>query len=174
MLALSFCRWMGCALGFAAALTCEAQADQMRISNLSTLTMPMWIIGDPDVVLDELVCIYRENTSGTDRSYAITAIGDGPGFALTNPPYSLIYNVTWNDGGAGNPTGGSTSTLVNNIALSGLTNARIKEDVPTNSDDCNGGASPTAQLRITVTNAHLQAAPAGTYSGTLTLVLAPN
>jgi hypothetical protein len=148
-----------------------ANADQVQISNLSDVTIPLWVTGDPDIIQDVFVCVYRENNSGTSRSYSIQATGDGPGFALKDGTQTLPYSITWNDGGESNPGGGTTATMVNNVALSNRSNARIDQDLPANSADCNGGSSPTARLRFTVSATDMDAAPDGAYSGTLTLLL---
>lgn len=149
----------------------DAAADSVEISNLSDITVPVWITGDPDIIQDVFVCVYRQNTTGTVRTYGIKATGDGPGFFIKSGIKQLPYSVTWNDGGAGNPSGGTTSPLMNNVALSGLNNARNNLDLPANSNDCNAGASPTSRLRLTITSTDMDAATDGTYTGTITLLL---
>ena len=151
----------------------EGNAQTVRISNISDVNTPIWQTGDPDIVQDVYVCIYRENTSGSVRTYSITATGDGPGYYLKNGSETLAYSVTWNDGGAGNLDGGTSSPMVNNIALTLLNSARIQTDAPTYSSDCNAGASPTGRVRITISSANLDAVYDGNYSGVLTFVLSP-
>lgn len=155
-------------VAFAAADAC---ADNVRISNISDVNIPIWVTGDGDIIQDVYVCVYRDST--TDRTYSITTTGDGPGYLLKSSSYTLAYSVTWNDGGAGNLDGGTSSPMVNNVPLTLRNNARIQTDVPTSSSDCNGGASPTARVRITITNTNMDAAYDGTYSGVLTLYLSP-
>ena len=159
----------------ATALLCAsaASAQNVRISNLSDVSTPLWQTGDPDIVQDVYVCIYRENTSGSARTYSITATGDGPGYFIKSGGETLAYSVTWNDGGAANPDGGSSAPMTNNVALTLRNNARIETDTPTYSSDCNAGASPTGRVRVTITSLNLDAAHDGDYTGTLTLVLSP-
>lgn len=148
-----------------------AFADQVRISNLSDVSIPIWVTGDPDLVEDVFVCVYRENDSGSSRSYGIAATGDGPGFALKDGGNSIPFTLTWNDGGAGSPDGGTSSPLVDGVTLSNRNNARIDTDLPANSTDCNGGSAPTARIRLTISATAMDAAPDGTYTGTITLLL---
>jgi hypothetical protein len=149
----------------------DAAADEVEISNLTDVNVPQWVTGDPDIVQDVFVCVYRANISGTARTYGIEATGDGPGFFIKSGGTTLAYTLSWYDGGTGSPGGGAGQPLVNNVVLSGQTNARNNADLPANSADCNGGASPTAMLRIGVTATNMDAAPDGMYSGTITLIL---
>ena len=173
MLALSFFRTRSLpALTLSAAFLLghltPAYADVLvRITYLSDVSVPSWVTGDPAIVQTVLVCVYHTVAS----TYAIKAVGDGPGYVLKSGGSNLPYSVTWNDGGAANPAGGSTDPLTDNVKLSALSAARTQTDAPANSDDCNGGGSPTAQLTITISQADLDAAPDGTYSGVLTLYL---
>lgn len=150
---------------------CAASADQVQISNLSDVSIPLWVTGDPDITQDVLVCVYRENSSGSSRSYGITATGDGPGFLLSDSGNHIPYHLTWNDGGESNPDGGTSAPMVNNVNLSSRNNARNNDDLPANSADCNGGSAPTARLRFTIHANDMDAAPDGTYTGTVTLLL---
>ena len=144
-------------------------ADEVEISNLSNITIPLWVTGDPTVISDVFVCAYDKN----NRVYGITATGDGPGFLLKSGSHTVAYTVLWNDGGAANPGGGTTAPMVNNVKLTSRANARDKSDTPNNSADCNGGQSPTARLRITINQTAMDAAYDGTYTGTLTLIISP-
>lgn len=149
-------------------------ATNMRISNLSNITIPQWVTGDPAITQDVFVCIYRGNEGNNSRrTYKIRATGDGPGFLLKSGANTIAYTVTWNDGGVANPGGGTTATMSNNIVLENRQNARNQLDSPANSSDCNAGASPTARLRIGITAAVMDAARDGTFTGTLTLLLSP-
>jgi hypothetical protein len=148
-----------------------ARADEVELSNLTDVNVPQWVTGEGDIVQDVFVCVYRQNSSGTARTYGIEATGDGPGFYLKSGTTTLAYSVNWYDGGTGSPGGGSGQPLVNNVVLTAQTNARNNQDLPVNSADCNGGGSPTAMLRLSITATDMDAAPDGTYSGTLTLLL---
>lgn len=145
----------------------------MRISNLSDVKVPRWVIGDPDIVNDVLVCVYIERTHGNNDHYNITATGDGPGFFLRNGSFIIPYTVTWNDGGDRNPSGGTTATLVSNVELANRKKARTARDQPSSSSDCVGGNEPTARLRITISKTAMDKARDGTFNGTLTLFVTP-
>ena len=141
--------------------------DLVRISSLTDISVPLWVTGDPEVAETVLVCVYHTVAA----TYALKAVGDGPGFFLHNGSYTMPYSVKWNDGGALNPAGGSTAVLTNNVKLASLNNARIETDAPSSSSDCNSGANPTAQLTITISQVDLDSALDGTYTGVLTLYL---
>ena len=150
----------------------NAAPGQVRISNLTNITVPLWITGDPTIIQGVFACVYRENNGNNNaRTYAITATGDGPGFLLKSGANTLAYTVTWNDGGAANPGGGTTADMTNNVKLTNRQNARNQTDTPATNDSCNSGASPTARVRITITNTNMEAAPDGTFTGVLTLIL---
>jgi hypothetical protein len=151
-----------------------ANAQLVRISNLTYVTVPYWISGDPDIVHDLFVCVYRQNTSTPNRRYAIRAIGDGPGLFLKSGFHRIAYTAFWNDGGLGNPAGGNSAPLLNDVKLLARDNARINTDLPSNSTDCQGYSRPTARLRIVISRTALDAAYDGLYTGILVLVLTPD
>jgi hypothetical protein len=109
----------------------------------------------------EDVCVWS-NTSG--RGYQVTATGSGASnaFALTDGTNTLPYSVEW----AGTSGASSGSSLTSGTALTGLTSAAGN---PT----CSSGASKSASLIVKMTATDLQAAVASSYTGTLTLVVAP-
>jgi len=150
-----------------------AHAQLVRISNLTYVTVPYWITGDPDIIHDLFVCVYRQNTSTPTRRYAIRAIGDGPGLFLKSGFHRIAYTAFWNDGGAGNPAGGNSAPLLNDVKLLARDNARINTDLPSNSTDCQGYSRPTARLRIVISRTALDAAYDGLYTGIMVLVLTP-
>ncbi len=172
MLAPVFCRSISktISLPLAVALQFSCFNDafaNVDISNLANQTSASWITGDPNITFTNLLCIY--NTAG--RTYGITATGGAGGFVLTSGANSIAYTVTWNDGGAGNPSGGTTAPMVNGVKLTARNNARISTDAPANSSTCNAGASPTAQVTIGISATNMDAARDGTFTGTLTLLL---
>ena len=139
-----------------------AVGPTIRISNLTDVSVPSWITGDSDIIQDINVCVYKEDTVASNRDYDITATGDGPGFLLQNGAHSVAYSVIWYDGGEGNPGGGSQNTLTSASQITSLQNSRLDTDVPTFSNDCSTGASPTARLRIKILASDMDAAPEGT------------
>jgi hypothetical protein len=109
----------------------------------------------------EDVCVWS-NTSG--KGYQITASGSGAAnaFTLTDGTNTLAYDVQWADT-SGQSSG---SALATGTALGGQVSTAAN---PT----CSSGPAATASLIVNMSAANLQAAVAGAYTGTLTLVVAP-
>lgn len=118
---------------------------------------------DPTVAASNAqnVCVWS-NTSG--RGYSLTATGSGAAnaFTLTDGTNTLAYAVEWSDS-SGQSAGTALTTAT---ALMGLTSTAT-------SPDCSSGPASSASLIVKLTAADLQAAVAGSYTGTLTLVVAP-
>lgn len=131
--------------------------DGVRISNLTDVVTTF--DGTNDIADTQSVCVYRNGTG----LYAITATGDGGvggnEFIIdTVAADELDYTVQWNDGtGAVGMTSGTQ--------LTGQQNADVADP------NCAGG--DTANLTIGVLASDMVAAPSGVYTGTLTLVVAP-
>ena len=107
------------------------------------------------------VCVWS-NTSG--KGYSMTATGSGASnaFTLTDGTNTLPYSVEW----AGSSGQSSGTALVSGTALGSLTSTATN---PT----CSAGPATTASLIVKMSAANLQAAVASSYTGTLTLVVAP-
>ena len=108
------------------------------------------------------LCVWS-NTS--TKGYNVTATGSGTSSAFTLASGSLTvpYSVEW----AGSSSASSGTALASGTALTGLTSTATN---PT----CSTGASSTASLIIRIATASLQSMqPATSYTGTLTLVVAP-
>lgn len=107
------------------------------------------------------VCVWS-NTS--TRGYTLTATGSGASsaFTLSDGTNALAYAVEWA------ATSGQTSgtALTAGTALGSLTSTATN---PT----CSAGPAASASLIVKMAAADLQAAVAGSYTGTLTLVVAP-
>lgn len=118
---------------------------------------------DPTVAASNAqnVCVWS-NTSG--RGYTVTGTGSGTGsaFTLTDGSNDLAYAVEWADS-SGQASG---TALTPAAALAGLSSAAVN---PT----CSAGPASSASLIVRMTATDLQAAVAGSYTGTLTLVVAP-
>jgi hypothetical protein len=107
--------------------------------------------------VDDL-CVYS-NTG----AYRITATGNGVGsaFHLIGPATAAVpYTVEWADA-AGAGTG---DLLTTNTPLAGQSGTIT-------TPNCNGGNN--ARVLVTVNSTDLAPAPAGSYAGVLTLVVAP-
>jgi len=109
------------------------------------------------------VCVWS-NTS--TKGYNITATGDGASnaFTLSNGSTTLAYGVEW----AGSASQASGTALTTNTAGTGFTSTAVN---PT----CSSAPSTTASLIVKFTTAQTLAAvgSATAYTGTLTLVVAP-
>ena len=108
------------------------------------------------------VCVWS-NTS--TKGYNVTATGSGAAsaFTLANGALTVPYSVEW----AGSSGQSSGTALTKGTALTGLTS------VATNAT-CSSGASSSASLIVKISTASLQTMQAATsYTGTLTLVVAP-
>lgn len=130
---------------------------------ISGLTDVVFGTVDPTVAASraEDVCVWS-NSSG--KGYTVSASGDGSSnaFTLSDGTNTLPYSVEW----AGSSGQSSGTALVSGTALGGLTSTAT-------SPTCSAGPSATASLIVKMTAASLQAAAASSYTGTLTLVVAP-
>ncbi len=135
--------------------------------------------GISDVTGFKNVCVYTNdagggsvgNASDSTGLYKVTASGDGTGSAFTvaNDFVSDVipYAVQWNDatGGAG------TALLATTQFASPFANARITWA----SGGANGGCgADNASYTVTFTAEDILDHPAGNYTGTLTIVVAPD
>lgn len=147
------------ALAFACLPTAQASAQQARITNLSDIDF-----GDVGGALSDVsdaqnLCVYASGAS-----YSITATGSGNGgaFVLRNGSRTLPYQVQWGFGS------GMTSGLAlqpgqpRNGDITGLSNLF-----------CYFGWGSSASLIVTLRSSDIGTAAAGNYSGTLTLMVAP-
>ena len=134
----------------------------VRISGLTDITMPVWD-GSSNIAGTSNACVWSST-----RKYRITPTGSGSGSAFTladgstPTPNTIAYTVEWaQSSGASSGTAATSGT-----ALTGQTSSAT-------SSTCSGGTNSTVIVRITA--AALAAAPAaGTnYTGTLTLLVAP-
>ena len=108
------------------------------------------------------VCVWS-NTS--TKGYNVTATGSGTAnaFTLANGALTVPYTVEW----AGSTGQTSGTALASGTALTGLTS------LATNAQ-CASGPSKSASLIVRISTANLQTMQAATsYTGTLTLVVAP-
>lgn len=108
------------------------------------------------------VCVWSNSST---RGYNVTATGSGSSnaFTLANGALTVPYNVEW----AGSSGQTSGTALTSGSALTGLTSVAT-------SATCSSGASSSASLIVKIPAANLQTMQAATsYTGTLTLVVAP-
>jgi hypothetical protein len=138
-----------------------AAADKVRITNLSDIAFGTVGNLTVDAVRAEDVCIY---SSSATNGYHVTATGTGAGgaFELLSGSNPMAFDVAWSSA-SGQSSG---SVLTPAVPLTGQVSAA-------NQQTCNSGPATTASLIIILRAAALSSATAGTYSGTLTLVVGP-
>ncbi len=137
-------------------LSCLAD---VRITGFSNFAFGTWV-GSGDLQNSDDLCVYNSATS----NYQITATGDGVGsaFTLDSSGIPVAYEVYWNDS-----TGTSGNVqLTTNSTLHGQSGAN------TSSETC--GGSNNANLEIFVPEGSLSTVTAGSFSGTLTILLEPD
>lgn len=138
-----------------------AQSNNVRITKLADVAFGSIANLGVDAVSSQSICVYANTAT---NGYRITATGSGSGgnFALASGANQLDYEVQWNQL-AGQTTG---SQLAPNIPLTGqITSARQQT--------CNSGPPTSASLIVLMRSSVLSSATAGSYSGSLTLVVGP-
>jgi len=155
----------GCALLLLAAgllAGSGASAQQVRIRQLNDFAFGTIGVAPVDQVLTDNLCVYSTAVSGR---YTITARGSGSGsaFTLASGGNTLPYEVQWAFA-SGQSSG---SVLSPGVAVAGTTTNRTDST-------CGLTGSLTASLIVVLRTAAQQSGKAGTYSGTLTLLVAPN
>jgi hypothetical protein len=135
--------------------------NRVQISNLSDVSFTNQ---DPSVAASNAqnVCVWSNSST---KGYNVTATGSGAAnaFTLSNGAATVPYSVEW----AGSSGQSAGTALAAGSMLTGLTSTATH---PT----CSTGASSSASLVVKISAANLQAMQAATsYTGTLTLVVAP-
>ena len=131
---------------------------------LSKLTDVSFTNQDPSVnaANAQNVCVWSNTTT---KGYNVTATGSGTAsaFTLANGALTVPYSVEW-AGSSGQSAGSALST---GTALTGLTSTATNMN-------CASGPAASASLIVRISSANLQTMQAATtYTGTLTLVVAP-
>lgn len=130
-----------------------------RITALNDIALGTWSGTGALAGSDNAICVWS-STGG----YSLTATGSGAGgaFTLASGGNTVAYAVEWaQTGGASSGTAVTTGS-----ALTGQTTNAT-------STSCASGPASTAGVFVSVPEANLSAAPAGTYTGTLTLLVTP-
>lgn len=128
----------------------------VQISALDDIALGTYTGGGNMTGADDL-CVYS-NTGG----YDITATGNGAdqAFELIGASANIPYTVEW----ATTAGAGTGSALTTGMPLAG-------QGGTFTTPNCNGGDN--AQVIVTVNSTNLAAAPADSYTGVLTLLVAP-
>lgn len=137
-----------------------AAAQKVRITNLADVDFGTIANLQADSRRSQNVCLYSNGMGG---GYSVLASGSGAGsaFSLSNGPSSLAYDVEWSDQ-SGQTSGAALSP---NVALTGQASSATHQF-------CNSGPPTSASLTIILRAAELSQASQGSYSGTLTLLIA--
>lgn len=137
-------------------------ASQVRISGLTDVAFGTLANFTPDTTKSQNICIY---SSVSTHRYSVTATGSGTGgaFTLAAGTSTLAYEVQW-AASSGQTTG---SALTAGTPLTG-------QVANTTSSSCLTNTTPTASLITILRASAAGSATAGSYSGTLTLLIAPN
>jgi hypothetical protein len=140
----------------------NAAQAQVQISNLSDVGFGAIANLQADMSQSQTVCAFSNLLSAR---YSITATGSGAGgaFTITNGAATLPYDVQWN--AAANQTSGTA--LSAGAALTGQISGALTLG-------CTLGLTPSGSLTIILRAAALSNAAAGDFSGTLSLMIAPN
>lgn len=151
-------------LGATSTGTVKVTASVPNRVELSGLTDVAFTNQDPASAASNAqnVCVWSNTSTG---GYHVTATGSGTGsaFTLANGALTVPYSVQW----AGSTGQTSGSPLTSGTALTGLTSTAVN---PT----CSAGPATTASLIVNIAATDLQTMKASTtYTGTLTLVVAP-
>lgn len=130
----------------------------IKISNLKDIQLGAYAGGPNPLSASSDFCVYR---NGSDK-YNITMSGNGTAnaFTLSQGPDVLPYSVEFVNGSTTLPV--TSGTLIGNQAGANTT-----------SESCSNGSANNASVTVKVENADLSAAPAGSYAGTLTVIVAP-
>jgi hypothetical protein len=161
---MTYGRFLGLALLWAllALPASPGAAQQVRINRLTDVGFGTISNFTTDLILTRNICVF---STATGRRYSVTARGSGTAnaFTLASGTNRLPYEVQWAQ------TSAATSgiALTTGVPLTGQVTAAT-------SSGCISAPTRTATL-ITILRANqTSAATAGSYSGVLTLVIAPN
>ena len=139
--------------------------EMAQITNMANISAGSYS-GALGVDLNDDVCIYTNDAGAT--SYKVTATGNylangGAGNLFfvksTTTSSTIAYTVSWN-----NTTGAGNTALTANTQSAAITGA-------TNTYPC---VTNNANFRVQMTHNDIMSVPAGTYEGTLTLVVVPD
>jgi hypothetical protein len=136
-------------------------SNKVRLTGLTDVNFGTISNLGSDSVQSESVCLYADTDT---NGYDVTAIGTGPGgaFQLASGLSAMPYEVQWSST-AGQSSG---AQLAPSLPLTSQTSAASHQT-------CANGPAASASLVLILRSAALSSATAGSYSGTLTLLVGP-
>jgi hypothetical protein len=139
----------------------QADAQSARVTGLNDLAFGSVTNLEVDAMRSDSLCAFSSSASA---GYSVRASGSGAGgaFTLASGTRTLAYEVQWSSA-----TGQSTGTALS----SGVTQGGFK--TAARNQQCSNNPTSTASLIVILRAAALSSATAGAYSGTLTIILAP-
>jgi hypothetical protein len=137
-----------------------ASAQKVRITNVSDVDFGLLSNLEADASRSLNFCIFS-SSAGAAYSVAASGSGSGSAFTLSNGSSSLAYEVQWSDQ-SGQSSGAG---LTPNVARTGLTSSATHQF-------CNSGPATSASLIVLLRSTDLSRAREGSYSGSLTLLIA--
>jgi len=137
--------------------TSQASAQTALINALDDLS-GSWNGIAAQIQLTSSHCVAVSN--GGEYRVTITGSGSGGAFQLASGTKQLAYTVQYRDANIG------FATVTAGTSLTGL------DTSDTSTASCSGTGA-VAQVRVTFANTALAAAAAGTYTGTLTILVTP-
>lgn len=149
--------WLACAC----ALTFGPEAAaQVQISGLSDLPLGVWSgAGDLEGIVDHCV----RGPQGGRYAIEATGVGSGGAFVLLSGPGSLPFQVDYSD------DGGGWSPMSPGVPLTGQRGAPNENQF----ERCLAGQRAPQRVRVRVLAQDLGTAVAGSYDGSLTLLVTP-
>lgn len=145
--------------GFLNGTPLEAASNKVRISGLADVSFGTIGSLTTDAVQSQSLCLFADTAIS---GYNVTAAGEGPGgaFRLASGASSMSFEVQWNSA-AGRASG---TSLNPNVPLTGQSSGATQQT-------CNNGPATSASLIVILPAAALSSAVAGTYKGSLTLLV---
>ena len=138
-----------------------AASNNVRITGLSDVAFGTLASLTSDASQTQSVCVYA-NTATSGYNVRASGSGAGGAFALSSGTDSLPFEVQWNSS-AGQSAG---TQLTANVTLPGQISAATQQT-------CNAGPAASASLIVILRSAALSSAAAGSYNGSLTLLIGP-
>jgi hypothetical protein len=149
-------------VGLVALMPVTAQAQNVRINKLANAAFGTISNFTIDQKLSQNICVY---TTPLGTRYGVTASGSGSSgaFTIASGGNTMPYEVQW-----AATTGQTTGTsLTAKLQLGSQTTTAT-------TSGCTSGPATTASLIIILRTATVGSARSGSYTGTLTLLVAPN